>query len=173
MPHIKRIDPPDASLLAQLQATGQYADCFTTQISRRVTHAEFIEAFYTTRLFKLERFILHRLARLPSTDAEVTELAQGQRIMFAAWRVAERAKDEILLTDLRARTSSWLMVVPARSDKSATDLYFGSAIKPRRNRKTGASEMGPGFRWLLGFHVWYSRALLRAAARRLIAGRAA
>lgn len=169
MPHVKPSDLPDTSLLAQLRSTGQYADCFSTRIARRVTHGEFVEAFYTTRLFKLERFILHRFAKLPSTDVEVKELAHGQRIMFAAWRVSERATDEVLLTDLRGRTSSWLMVAAAPDAKGATDLYFGSAIKPRRNRKTGASEMGPGFRLLLGFHIWYSRALLRAAARTLLA----
>ena len=73
---------------------------------------------------------------------------------FAAWRVEDRAEDQLLLCDLPGRTRSWLM---AASEGTRTLLYFGSAIVP----------LSPGYRALLGFHKLYSRVLLRAAKSRL------
>ena len=52
--------------------------------------------------------------------------------------------------------------------KSAgTRLYFGSAVVPERNAKTGQAKYGFAFHAMLGFHRLYSRALLRSAVSRL------
>ena len=56
---------------------------------------------------------------------------------------------------------------------SRTHLYFGSAVVPKTNAKTGTREMGFAFHALLGFHRAYSRALLRAARSRLLEHRGA
>ena len=67
-------------------------------------------------------------------------------------------------------TRSWLMV--AAAGENATRLYFGSAVVPVVDRKSGKSTMSFTFRALIGFHKLYSRALLRAAASRLDSRRA-
>ena len=38
---------PAEALLARYAGAGGYADCYTAQIARPVSHAEFVEAFYT------------------------------------------------------------------------------------------------------------------------------
>ena len=166
--HAQRL--PAHALLARYAADGGYTDCFVTEISGSATHAEYVEAFYTTRLFKLERLILKWLVARPSTDAQVRELARGARDSFAAWSVEARAPDQLLMCDLRGDTRSWFMAnTVQRNGVAVTQLYFGSAVIGTRNTKSGERSMKPQFRALLGFHQLYSRALLRAARRRLLA----
>ena len=157
---------PPGALLQRYRAEGTFADCYTAAVTGRVTLARFVEAFYTTRLFKLERFALG-LAGRPSTDDEAKQLAQGARDTFAAWSVEGRAEHELLLCDALGRTRSWLMVSPLRDAEAGTRLYFGSAVVPKQDRKSGEFRLGLGFESLLGFHKRYSVALLRAACRRL------
>ncbi len=156
---------PAPALLARYAGGNGYSDCFTTAVARSVTLDQFIETFYTSRLFKLERAVLASLFACPSTDAEAAALAAGERERFAAWTVEARAGKQILLCDLRGRTRSWLMVESPGAP--GTRLYFGSAILSAHPERSGRAALGTGFRLLLGFHRLYSRALLRAAARRL------
>ena len=93
-------------------------------------------SFYTTWLFKLERFILRRLVNKPSTDAEAFELARGERASFAAWSVEARVTDQIVMCDFLGRTRSWFMVEAIEGGK-ATRLYFGSAVVPKLNARHG------------------------------------
>jgi hypothetical protein len=157
--------PPEA-LLQRYSRSGAYADCYTLDLPAAVSHEAFVAAFYTTRLFKLERLLLGWLARRPSTDAEARALAAGQRDAFAAWTVEAREPQQLLMCDMAGRTRSWLMAAPA-SAGGGTRLFFGSAVVPRVDRATGQASMGAVFHALLGFHRLYSRALLQAAARRL------
>jgi hypothetical protein len=157
---------PEHSLLARYSGNGGYTDCYATELPGSFSHAEFVAAFYTTWLFKLERAILRLLVRCPSTDREVQQLARGQRESFAAWKVEARAPNQLLLCDFLGNTRSWLMV-ETREDGGATRLYFGSAIVPRVDLHTGEKKLGFSFRALLGFHKGYSRALLSAARSRL------
>jgi hypothetical protein len=148
------------SLLDACRNEGAYADTYAVEIARDVPMAMFIEAFYTTPLFKAERLVLALLAA-PSTDGQARALATGRRDTFAAWTVEHRADDEILLAALRTR--SWLAVEPGTE---GTRLLFGSAVMPRRNRD-GDASLGAGFTGLLGLHRLYSRALLASALARL------
>ena len=157
--------PPNA-LTTSYRLSGAYCDCYFTEVPCAVTHAEYVEAFYTTPLFKLERWLLRLLVSRPSTDAEVRELARNARDTFAAWTVEARAPDQLLLCDFMGRTRSWLMVVPAEAP-GGTRLYFGSVVVPERNATTGELAMPATHSRLLGFHRLYSRMLLSAAARRL------
>ena len=169
MPHIQPCPLPTNSLLTKYANSGAYTDCFATEIPRTVSHAEFVETFYTGRLFKLERLLLSVLLSKPSTDLQARQLAAGELNEFAAWRVEARAEDQLLLCALDGRTRSWLMVA-ASEVPGQTRLYFGSAVVPLAksvNPPSGKSEMGFVFKALLGFHKRYSRALLSAAARRL------
>ena len=173
MPSIRPAELPSAALLRKYQLGDAYADCYVTEVSRPVSHAEYVEAFYTTALFKLERLLLGWFVAKPSTDAQAAELAAGARDSFAAWSVEGRQADQLLLTDFQGRTRSWLMVAPAAGPGGAgTRLYFGSAVVPRRGR-SGPARMGRAFHLLLGFHKLYSRALLRAAKARLARSRPA
>jgi hypothetical protein len=157
---------PDNALLRRYLERGAYADCYFIEVGRLVTLAEYVEAFYTTSLFKLERVLLSGFLSMPSTDAQARELGAGALDKFAAWSVEAREASQILLGDFRGRTCSWLMVVPGCKE-GTTRLYFGSAVVPAFDRKSGKWKMGSAFRALLGFHKLYSRMLLRAAAGRL------
>ena len=156
---------PAFSLLRRYEDSGDYTDCFTTVIPGDFSHAEYVAAFYTTWLFRLERQLL-RLARRPSTDDEARQLAQGEREAFAAWTVEARAPNQLLLCDFLGNTRSWLMVEPMPGG-GVTRLYFGSAVIARADRASGRRRLRTHFRALLGFHQRYSRALLSAAKSRL------
>jgi hypothetical protein len=155
--------PADA-LLQRLRDAGAYTDCYGITVAGDVSHVQFVEAFYTTWLFKLERAILAAFVAKPSTDAQARALARGETDAFAAWNVEARSDDQLLLCDYRGRTRSWLMREAA--DGGGTRLYFGSAVMPVANAD-GRRSMDGGFAALLAFHKLYSRALLRAAVKRL------
>jgi hypothetical protein len=150
---------PEQALHAKYAKAGAYTDCFTTEIQGSVPHAQFVEAFYTTWVFKLERQILRWLVARPSTDAEARELATGSRDRFAAWTVEDRTTDQLLMCDFLEHTRSWLMVAPCElHGLPATRLHFGSVVVPVRRFH---------YRMLLGFHRLYSRFLLGSASARL------
>lgn len=156
---------PGQALLDPYRLKGAYTDCYAVDLPRAVSHAAYVEAFYTTALFKVERQILAWLAARPSTDAQARQLAHGEADRFAAWNVEGRGADQLLLCDFLGRTRSWLMSAPAGS---GTRLYFGSAFLAKGvNPKSGQREFGLAFHALTGFHRLYSRALLSAAANRL------
>lgn len=155
---------PADSLLNQLaQARGAFADAYTLSFPRAVTLAEFVEAFYTTRLFKVERALISLLGK-PSSDAMARALARGEGERLAVWTIEARKPDELLMHEDSGATRSWFK---AEASPAGTTLWFGSAVVPRRRGPGGEARMSWVFHALLGFHRWYSRALLAAAARRL------
>jgi hypothetical protein len=157
------IPVPTATLLGACAAQGCFTDAYALVVPGPVTLADFIEAFYTSRLFKLERWLLARLLDKPSTDLQARQLAHGQTDTFSAWRVEQRTHSEILLQV--GPTRSWLSVTtePGTQATCCSRLLFGSAIAPTRP----GGRKGWGFVALGGFHRLYSRWLLRAAAQRL------
>lgn len=151
---------PDAALLNRYRK--DYTDCFIVDCQGSIPLGDFVYAFYTTFVFKLERVILAALAARPSTDADASQLSKGEIEKFAAWKVEDRTVDQLLMCDFRGRTRSWFMV--AAIDLIArphTRLYFGSAVI----KSNGKHSTSIGL--LLGFHRLYSRILLRAAVRRV------
>jgi hypothetical protein len=166
--YVRRHPVPQQALLQNLARAGAYVDCYEADITRAVTHAEFVEAFYTTWLFRLERWILARFCAKPSSDADAALLADARADAFAAWTVEARAPDQVLLCDFTGRTRSWLMTVPTLAgDVAGTQLLFGSAVVPARGTDGDRAGLGLIFAALLGFHKLYSRALLAAARARL------
>jgi hypothetical protein len=161
MPAIRPCRLPADALLNRYVGAGAYVDCFVTEVARSVSCEEYVQAFYTTAVFKLERWILQIAVSRPSTDAEAIQLARGERTAFAAWTVEARTPGQLLMADVGGRTRSWLMAVP--SGKNSTQLYFGSAVVPVRDPTTGQGSLGPLFSALLGFHKLYSRVLLLSA----------
>lgn len=171
---IQACELPQGALLGRYLGGGGYADCYVTEIARPVTHAEYVAAFYTTWVFKLERLLLKWLASRPSTDAQAHELAIGTLDTFAAWSVETRGTDQLLLSDFRGRTRSWLMVANVENiGTRGTRLYFGSAVIPVGNKKSGHAKLGFTYRALMSFHRLYSRVLLRVASARLMRSRVA
>ncbi|MCY7315923.1 MAG: hypothetical protein LH480_09960 [Rubrivivax sp.] len=175
---------PAGSLLAAYARRG-YTDCYVTSLTgaTAVSHPAFVEAFYTTALFKTERAGIRWMLGRPSTDLQARELGGGTADAFAAWSVEARAADEILLCDIGGSTRSWLMVrssaggVGDASDVGGviganvvTQLFFGSAVVAKRGPSgltLGKQNLGWIFHALLGFHKLYSRLLLGAARKRL------
>jgi hypothetical protein len=169
MPPIQRSIIPASALLQAYGSGSGYADCFVTEVAGATSFESFVEAFYTSPLFKVERAILRWLASRPSSDQKARDLSTGACSRFAAWQVEDRTSNQLLLADLTGRTRSWLMVEPFEEPAGArgTRLYFGSAVVPRKDKSTGRESMGLAFHAMLGFHKLYSRLLLRAARARL------
>lgn len=163
---------PDNALLRAYLGNGAYADCYATDVAGAVSHEQYVAAFYTSAVFKVERFILKWAVSKPSTDVLAKQLATGSNKDFAAWRVEQRSENQLLLCDFMGRTRSWLMVAPVITESGAgTRLYFGSAVVATEKSKTGQPTMGFGFSALLGLHKLYSQVLLHAARTRLHAQR--
>jgi hypothetical protein len=155
--------PAQALLLAHT-APADYRDCFAVDIPVRVDLPTLVGAFYTTWLFKLERVLLG-LAGHPSSDEQAYALARSQTEAFAFWKLTARQHDQLVLWDRSGATCSLLMAAP---QPGGTRLYFGSGVRARARQADGSTKMPPGYRALLGLHVLYSRALLAAAARKLL-----
>lgn len=152
----------EAAFLQAYAMKGAYTDCYCMSVAGSYSLPPFIEAVYTSPLFKLERWVLATLLKLPSTDPQARELALGQRNRFAAWKVEQRSDREILLD--AGQTRLWLCVTAEHSaDGPSTTLQFGSAVVPLRP----GGRFGFAFHALHGFHHVYSKMLLAAAAKRL------
>lgn len=157
--------PPPDSLLARLATErSAFADAYKLPFPRSVSLAEFVEAFYTTRLFKIERALLALFGK-PSSDAMARAVARGEGQRIAVWTVQARAGDELLMHEDSGATRSWFKA--EAGEGGGTTLWFGSAVVPHRRDVDGQPRFSWVFHALLGFHRRYSRALLAAAARRL------
>ena len=153
--NIVAVPLPVGSLLESYPAAGGYVDCFSAEVPRPVSLPQLIEAFYTSRAFRPERWLIGALLGKRASNSDVARLAAGEAERFSAWSVEARREDQILLCDYQGRTRSWLMVAPV---PGGTQLHFGSAVV-----KPG----DPVFKALLGFHRFYSRVLLKGAVRNL------
>jgi hypothetical protein len=163
---VRRAALPEGALLARYRDEGAYTDCYVLDVDGAFLQADYVRAFYTSWLFKIERFILTWAVAKPSTDAEAEALAAGHREAFAAWTVEGRTADQLLMCDFQHRTRSWLKAELLGGGES-TRLYFGSAVVPLHPDGRKDRALGVAFHLLLGFHKLYSRALLRAARANL------
>jgi hypothetical protein len=162
---VRRISVPAYALHKVYADDGGYADGYVTEVAGTFSLVEFVAAFYTGSVFRIERFILTHALRKPSTDAEARELALGQRAGFAAWQQEGRTETQLVMCDYLGMTRSWFMVEPANG---ATRLYFGTAIAARRARRR--KRIPFPFRATMWFHAIYSRMLLWSAGRSIRAG---
>ncbi len=168
MASVVKCSLPANALLQRYRDNGNYTDCYATEIPATVHYSDYISAFYTTRLFKLERFMLDKLLHKPSSDIDARRLATEEADTFAAWFVEARDNDQILLSDYRRKTRSWLMLLPVDDAKALrTRLYFGSAVVASKDTTTQSSAINLSTRALLVFHKLYSRALLASARSKL------
>jgi hypothetical protein len=150
-------------MLDQCRSANAYVDCYQIELKASTRLRDYIEAFYSSPVFKLERGILALVARKSASDQDANALATNDTRQFSIWRFEDRNLSEILLST--GRTRSWLMVVPSEEPGGpGRILLFGSAAFPDPNHNSG---MGLPFHALLGFHKLYSKALLASAASRL------
>lgn len=145
---------------------GRYGDCFCAEVDRPVTLSQFVFAFYTSPVFRIERLILRAAVGAASSDEQARAAAEGRGDGFAVWTVGERTPTQLLMCDRYGKTRSWFRVVPRSS--GGTLLQFGSAVAARP-AQTDSVKRRHGFGVLLGFHRLYSRVLLAAARRRVMA----
>ena len=162
-PSVNKAPLPDGALLQEFADRGEYTDCFVANVPAQVTFPAYVESFYTTRLFKVERHLLKWLVSRPSTDEEARKISCDEINEFAAWTKHRRSENQLVMMDLRQQTCSWFMLVP---QEDGSLLYFGSAVM-RNRESTRGRTMKWTYRCLLGFHRLYSRALLAAARHRL------
>jgi hypothetical protein len=166
---------PDDSLLRTYRGGARpdcwrgSGDCFAVSVDRVVSLAEFVFAFYTSPIFRIERLLLGIFAGAPSTDTEARLLAEGSGMSFAIWRVGERTATQLLMCDRYERTRSWFRVVPLKDGK--TLLQFGSAVASRSGDRPGSRMRVSPFYLLLKVHVVYSQLLLHAAKRGVMRNR--
>ena len=155
---------PETSLLKPYDAMpGCAADCFETEIPAAITLSSYVNAFFTSPLFQVERWILGWAIKKPSSDDDIRKLADGSGTGFSAWSVEQRNEHQLLLTVTNNSVRTWLMIEPAKDGKHATRLLFGSAVLPKED--TG--EKGWIYKALAGFHIIYSQLLLWSAKRQL------
>lgn len=164
---VQQTAPIEGSLLCSHTRIHDYLDCFFVDLPRPVSFENFVEAFYTTWLFKLERLVLW-LAGYRSSDIQARQLAKGETKAFAVWVQQSRSQTQLLMTDINGATCSWLMVAP---QGDATRLYFGSGVRARPGKPGVDGGLPRGYRALMGLHVMYSRALLSVAASQLLRAR--
>jgi len=155
------------SLLASYAENG-YADSYCTDLPGHISMEDYVFSFYTTALFKLERFILTWTVLKPSNDLQAKELMDGKTDKFAAWTIEARKDNELLMCDMLKRTRSWFMVKHTDINNTPrTKLYFGTGIAPATRGATVKTSIGLFFILLLPFHKLYSVFLLLFAKRRL------
>lgn len=165
MVQVEAISLPEAAYLnAYEQQAGVYTDCFRTEVPKGVSLETYVNAFFNTWLFRVERRILGLFARAPSSDQDIADLASGAAQKMAAWHVEQRDADQLLLEVPQTAIRTWLM---RESGNGVTQLYFGSAILPLASDRHGAPKIPFLFHALLGFHKLYARALLYSARRAL------
>jgi hypothetical protein len=164
MANIVASDLPEDALLQRYKLDGSYTDCYSMVVHRSVSMPEYISAFYTTPIFKVERTILSIVAGKRSSDEAAQGLAIGTETTFAAWSVEDRSANQLLLCDFLSRTRSWLMVAP---QSNSTQLYFGSAVVPKSKSVEGKASFGIAFHALYSFHHLYTKALMSAAHAKL------
>jgi hypothetical protein len=142
----------------------RYSDCFTIIVNREVNLSDFVFAFYTSTIFRIERLVLRALVGTPSSRSDARAVADGTAVRFAVWYVGAHTATQLLMCDRFERTRSWFRVEPLQGGR--TRLQFGSAVASGDVDANGAAADGR-FSALLRFHIFYSQVLLHAATLNL------
>jgi hypothetical protein len=147
---------PAAHTLLAKHTPDKYSDCFTITVPSRISLQQYVQAFFTCPVFRVERMLLP----VATSDSEAEAISRGTSGRFGVWSVLERTDDELLATwsvdGYSMHGATWFRVIEVPGD--ATRLEFGSSVTPSEGL------------WLLPmmwFHVWYSRVLLRCTANNL------
>ena len=167
MPKVFESELPSNALSATYKTQGAFVDCYYSEIAKDVSLDEYIQAFYTTPLFKLERSLLSLATFKRANDDGAVELSLGKSDHYSIWTVEGRESNQIMLLDFSGNTRSWLMVEDKKNEMG-TRLYFGSVVVPKDRKNNGQASLGKLFHFFGSFHKIYSKALLSAAYRKLL-----
>lgn len=160
--------PKTAFLQRYRDDEKNYTDCYSLYYSKTISMEAFVEAFYTGRAFKLERWLIATFTGHRSSQEQLNDLLSGRSNGFSAWTLEDRSENQLLMCDFQKRTRSWFMVEP---EGDGTRLYFGSAVVPARYWNSIAEKFASlVFKILMPFHWAYSRILLGGAVRNLKKG---
>jgi len=167
MPKVFESELPIIALSTIYKEQGAFVDCYYIDIEKNISLDEYIQAFYTTGLFKLERCLLSLATFTRTKDDEAIELSLGKSDSYSIWTVEGRESNQIMLRDFTGNTRSWLMVKNFDEHEMSTRLYFGSVVVPKNITENKQASFGVIFHLFGKFHQIYSRALLSAAFRKL------
>lgn len=162
--HVPTLEDSFLNVYRQQRA---YTDSYALDFSHGVTLSQYVEAFYSSKVFKIERWLLNCLFNCYANDELAGCLGRGEVSQFSIWTVEMRDDEQLLLCDVFQRTRSWLMCRQSPDPSKGTQLYFGSAVLPKRHSTDGKPVFGCAFHALHGFHHAYSQALLRSTYHKL------
>ena len=168
MPKVFESELPSNALSATYKTQGAFVDCYYSEIAKDVSLDQYIQAFYTTPLFKLERSLLSLATFKGASDHDALALSLGKSDRYSIWTVEGREANQILMRDFTGNTRSWLMVEKANGSEVKNRLYFGSVVVPKGKAEKGQASFGGLFHLLGKFHQVYSKALLSAAYKKLL-----
>ena len=163
---------PEGAFISQYSTThGGYSDCYYVDIQKDVALSDYILAFFSTPIFRMERLILNLVPSGRSNEQCVLDIASGTGDKMAGWKTEKRDENQLLLAVGDGPIRTWLMVQGKQSSETTptktTRLYFGSAVLPTSMTKDGRPKLAIVFKLFSGLHIFYSRLLLWWAARDL------
>ncbi len=167
MPKVIASELPSHALSTSYKEQGAFVDCYYIDITKDISLDKYIQAFYTTAIFKLERSLLSLATFKCTKDDEAIELSLEKSDSYSIWTVEGRQSNQIMLRDFTGNTRSWLMVEKLNENEMSTRLYFGSVVVPKNITENKQASFGVLFHLFGKFHEIYSRALLNAAFRKL------
>ncbi len=166
MVSVKKTALPKGALLSKYESqTGAHTDCYLAEIDLKIDLTTYVHAFYTGRLFRLERWLISAIVKHKSSDQQLSDMLTGNSDAFSAWTVEERTPNQLLMCDYQNRTRSWFMNI---REEAGSRLYFGSAIVQTSYMNERRERMVPiAVGALMPFHGLYSRMLLKGAVKNL------
>lgn len=160
---------PEGALIRRYTTSpGGYSDCFYVDIPADVTLSDYILAFFSTPIFRMERLLLNLIPSGRSNAQCVLDLASGAGERMAGWKTETRNENQLLLAVGNGPIRTWLMVQGNQPANEKTRLYFGSAVLPTKMTKEGRPQLASVFQLFLSLHIIYSRLLIWWAARDLV-----
>src|ERR1700722_11159530 len=78
---------------------GGYGDCFSVRVEGAVSLQDFVFAFYTSPLFRIERWLLRAFIGAPSSDRGARALAGGSAASVGPGEVGDRTPAKLLICD--------------------------------------------------------------------------
>ena len=161
--------PESGYLKPYRERSSWYTDCFFVDVQGQVCLSQFISAFFTTFLFRSERWVLGVFTSSPSSDQNVMDLASGVSDRLSLWRVEARDDQQLILSFGELGVRTWLMVEPHPEIANVSRLYFGtgldfsSRVAPEMDSQSRERKVSVLFYPFLGFHRFYARLLLWSA----------
>ncbi|KAK9711516.1 hypothetical protein K7432_007776 [Basidiobolus ranarum] len=197
---LKKVDEPSSvpswSLLQTLKSPSGdgdqiYRDCFSirvpkSQLSLPTSPADqeallvkYVGAFYTSPVFKLERFLINLFSKSspetqPETDQDILskEFQLGDTVASNSYTVTTRDPNQMELKFSLQKGvidgSSWLAIEEPQAHEGAYTFWFGTAIYPADKELPDFDSRFKSNNMEVRFHKIYSRVLIDMAVKKLV-----